>query len=109
MSEKHEYHGSVLPSVVGTFVCKEGALAAFKEAKYKFAVDMDKNCNSCANLKRLPFENRGKQNLQPGTCGSFDKQHPYFRGDHFLFHPDDPMHHYTEKCYTPRPFNGALK
>lgn len=102
--ERHEYHGPVMPNVTGTFICKEGALIAFKQAKYCFDVDMDKNCNTCANLKRLPFENRGKQNLQPGTCDSFDKKHPYFRGNHFAFSPDDPMYHYTEKCYTPRPF-----
>lgn len=81
--------GAVVPQVSHSFVSHPLAGPARKRSVVAFD-ESEQNCNTCAKLVRLPFT-RDRSGLMPGKCECFNESHPYFRGDHFLFCPDDWM------------------
>lgn len=90
--------GAVVPQAPYSYLCAPDAKPARAASVKLFNDTVELNCNTCAELQRLPFK-KNVSGLQPGTCDNIPADHPYHRGDHFLFAPEDCM---MMKCYIPR-------
>jgi len=88
--------GPVIPQAPASFLCAPGADVARRESVRLFQDTVDMNCNTCAKLERLPHNNAA---LMPGRCKAIPVEHPYHRGEFFLFHPEDCM---GMECHTSR-------
>jgi hypothetical protein len=86
--------GPIVPSVSGSYVCHIDAEEERVKSKKAFD-EFEKNCNTCADLKRLPHDKKG--GFMRGSCHKL--------GDH-KFHPDDPM---FMDCWQARGMVGSSK
>ena len=92
------YIGACLPSVSGTYVCAQNAMADYKLHRAAFN-EMDANCNTCKSLNRIPHPKKSGGFLY-GECAKGITEHQYPMVDGvFMFHPNDPM---DMACWEPR-------